>query len=511
MARQKRNLEVRAHRYEGEVIPGLPANGRAVVVSNSELSTLECAHKWWLSRANGLRPERTAMVLSWGTGLHAVVEDINRFAMFHDGHDYPTQALDTCWRCAGTGSVSEIVDPLGNIAPRQETCPLCSGVGWGALRRVLEGWLAGLESENPSHTRDDVDDMTLRLQRAVHGYLVRWNGRPVDTMRVVAVERPFARAIIDPTTGRPYRPSIDVAPTDDGWALASTLPGVVHQDVQRVRWPWFALIKPDAVLVERRGGALWTIDTKSAADTGKFAKRFALDPQLPLYSWVLSAHLSALGASRIGGVAYDVVSSALQRDPDELKPEIPAVADMKAMAAERGIDVKGLLKDDLVRVLGINPKPKLSLKRAITPTWRFRAAMERLGISGMEYEDHLMDLEATVDRRLYRRDWHVYSDESMDRVKAETFARCRRSYEMHKRAVLVQQGNADVHVEFPRTPVCLSPGKSCALEAACTMGQDAPGFRRVPVLVWRETAPAVSAATADHADDVADDGDGLGW
>lgn len=509
MARRQKNLEVRAHRYEGEVIPGLPANGRAVVVSNSELSTLECGHKWWLSRANGLRPERTAMVLSWGTGLHAVVEDINRFAMFHDGHDYPRANLETCWRCKGTGETVTAVDPLGNIAPVRDTCPLCAGVGWGPLRRVVEGWLAGLDAEHPHQSREEVEDMILRLERAVHGYLVRWNGRTVDTMRVVAVERPFARAILDPATGRPYRPSIDVAPTDDGWALASTLPGVVHQDVSRVRWPWFALIKPDAVLVERRSGALWTIDTKSAADTGKFAKRFSLDPQLPLYSWVLSAHLGVLGATQVGGVAYDVVSSALQRDPDELKPEIPPVAEMKALAAERGIDVKGLLKDDLVRVLGINPKPKLSVRRAITPTWRFRDAIRRLGLSEHEYEDHLMDLEATVDRRLYRRDWHVYSPESMARVQAETFARARRSYELHKRAVLVQQGNADVHVEFPRTPVCLAPGKGCALEAACTMGMEAPGFRRVPVLVWRETAP--SAATPEHPDDVADEGDGLGW
>lgn len=471
-------------------MPGLPADGKAIVVSNSSLATQECPQKWWLSQVVGLRPERETTAQSFGNAFHLFSEHFHTWAMQNDGVPYDERFLLGCW-CGEAPS-----------------CSGCHGTGWGPIAFARERWTE--LAEQGAMDAEAVGPLVDKLYRAARGYIIRYQGLPFQRAEVIAVEQSLAMPVLR-SSGAVFRPAVDIVETDQGFALASSLVDVHGVQfarklkigrVRRVRWPWYFIGKLDVILRDRESGLAIIPDVKTSVDTGKFDLRFKLDPQLPGYARLVHWHRERLGVSGVLFTAYDVVSSSMQYDPHELKPEVPKVDDLKAMAEARGLSTKGLKKDDLVLALGIDPRPKLSTAANRTvPSWLFQEAVDRLGL-GHEYDDHILDLETSTDRKLYRRLTDAISPTEMDRWMDELVGRCARVHDDYRIATMVAKGEVSLHSAFPRVPVCLSPGRSCPLEAACTHGPSAPGYTRVPVLAWK-SEPEPSEADGDENE--------LGW
>jgi hypothetical protein len=494
-------------RYGADVL-GLPS--RAMVLTNSERTTAACAHRWLLAEGDGLRPTTRAAPLEFGTAGHAAVEDVHLWWSRYDT-TYP----DDGSRCVWCRPAYHPDDP---VFLQASDCQLCGGTGLGPVARSARDWHThAVADTSGDYDGAAADQDALRLARMVQGWLHVYGADPDPQLRVVAPELRLAAPVLGPT-GAPYAPRTWQVPDGDGWRLART--GEAHLPGARVvRWPWFQLLTLDALLQDRDTGDLWVYEAKTASNPARRMQSVSIDPQVAGYVW---AAQHAVRAGMVPGVSpdavvrgyvFDVLCSRMQKDPDELAPvKVQATDDQgrplyhqtKANGGGLGPTEtrrKAWLMDDQGEP--VMRSPGLSRSRAAgVPSWRYRAALDRLGLDPADYQDHLLELMQSTDAHLYVRDTATSGPEVGARYARELYAVAQQLATYRRRAAeLTDPLQRDV--QFPRQPVPCMQGYGCAYRGPCL--QDG-------ALVRRDYTLADPVRWADNDNDTAaQPQEDLGW
>lgn len=484
-------MKVSIHRYESDVI-GLPENGQFIPVTNSGLGRLTCLRQFWFDQIEGLRGKMQGGAINRGSSWDLVIADVYEWWEATD-KPYPKDGLDRCVWCGGTGS------PLDKALD----CRYCHRSGFGVLARAMAPWWEALEQDPAPFTEEDVLHETERIRRAFNGYVEHYEAKPLQHFRIVGVQTKLARVILNPKTGRPYRPETYLVNTSAGWIRAGTAEIAAAeasgQKIRKVSWPIYQVGALDAVACDRSSGAGWAIDAKYTGAMKGYQERLAVDPQLPGYCWLLEGNVDHFGMTGVGGMMYDLTHSRYHSDPFELKWKPPLARDMKEECLKRGIDVKGMKAPDLQRALGIEEGhggfSMSPSKLAGVPSWILRDAIEAAGFSEDDYQEALRFCESEVDGSLYSRPWAPFGKTARDRYARESFAKARMTAALHRQAARVSAPE-DVDVTFPRTPICALPGGSCSFRGICS--QDSPEARdhydRANLVTWREESPEATEA-----------------
>lgn len=470
-----RPLRLVIPRY-GEV-RGVPA--RAMVFSNSERMELGCDRRWFHRYAEHLRPEGEARALTYGTGWALVMEDLHRWWMVNDSA-YPLA------RVVGAGESDEA--PIGSCpwcdggesGPEQLTCDQCAGSGLSVVFRLRRDWFQGAaEGEQVDEVAADVSTVF----RALTGYCRTYGVNPSSDFRVVAVEHQVAAPVVNPATGKPFRPRIPLVEDASGWRIAG--PGEVP--TTWASWPWYQIGKLDVVLQHRRSGLLWIEDNKSSRDAQGYLKNVTIDPQTVGYAWMLGEQIRAGGfgadiEAEVVGMQFDITSSSLQQYPKRLVE-------------------KELAKKDEKRAQGFTHHPPQFSKatNATTPSWLYAEALRNAAPSPdgqrpdpADYEDHLQWCREFVDPRLYVRECVVASPQAITEYRWEMIGVARRLARQIVAAVKVTSPES-LAVAFPRTPLCRRPGGSCPFTSLCAGGDHADAraeFHTSAGLRWERSEPA---------------------
>lgn len=450
-------MRLRVPRYEDGVV-GLPT--RAFVLSNSERGVAWCPRRWWLQYVERLHSE-PSLPLRFGRAWHNQLEDVYRWWMEHDTA-YPGDGIVCVW-CNGSG------------------CARCDDTGLGPVERyraVIEGAIT--DDGYPLVAQEDIDRDVTRLARVLSGWLHVHGAAPPDNYRVVGVEVAIARCILNPRTGHPYTPETYVVRlADRSLRLAGTgeasgeVPLPPGAELLVKTWPWYQVARLDTVLQHRRTGKLLVGEFKSARDPRGKIDSLSNDTQTPGYAWVLAGCASELwlGDAPVAGFVYDVASSAYQQDPALLKPTKVKTLDDAGEPIRKGRSYVYELDDAGEPVLR---SPGLSRDtRKTIPTWRYEAAIGRHGFDRADYADVLLELE-TRDAKLYIREQGAVSPESQTRYAQEVYADAVRFAAWRRDAARATK-NADLHVAFPRQPVCTAAGLGCSFRGPCA--QDGPDAR----------------------------------
>lgn len=511
-------MHTQVRRYEGGAL-GLPAHGRFIAITNTELGRLACDRRYLLSNIEHLVAPPTKR-MDLGNVWHAVTEEIYVWWQLNDAK-YPESGLDSCVWCDGHAHDDDAgVD-----------CEHCGGTGQSALARAMAPYYAALDEYEgdegdvpgaaPIYTREEVEKLEETVRRMATSYLVRYHNGPLQSIRIVAVEVPIARAILNPRTGRPFRSQVVLERVPDMeheiWRLASS--GALHrlpaEDIKKVSWPWYLVGRLDVVGADRQTNAGWVIDTKSATDIKKYERTMQYDPQLPGYCWMLEGHLEHFGLDGIAGFMYDVTNSKWQPDPQELQWKPPKVDEMKELAAARGLDTKGCKKsEDFMALLGIEAGHGgfSQSKTAGVPSYRYERALRAAGLDFGPYEEHLDFLADSVDKTLHDRPWLTFGDERRARYEREVFAKASLIAALRKSAASLPvspEGTPDVveaDLRFPREPICTGPGAKCLYAEPCVL--DTPearsGYDLSPGQRWGTDPAALVAAPTVQDDDPPD-------
>lgn len=434
-------------------VVGLPEDGRAIVISNSERNDAACDHRWWLRHVEGLRPAPYPEQ-AYGTAWHAVMESADRWWMTRD-EPLPDDWLDLCLECPRDPNVP---------------CVACGDTSMGIIER-LHVAAVNLAEQLPIERRpprEELDADSVRLRRAAEGWVRRWGKGPSETHAVVGVEVQLAREIRNPWTGGTYRPETIVIAESDGSMRLATTGEASDKRARVVTWPWYQVGTLDSILRARQHGALVVGERKSSASPRTLSDGLAIDPQTVGYSWLLEPHLERFGGTKLGGLIFDVASSSMQHDPEPLKWRPPTVEVLKQMAVERGIDPKPLKSSAaLCAALGIvETHGGFSRAKHGAPSWRYEAAVRAAGLDVADYAEHLAMLRSTIDASLYQREQALASKEAVARYAAEVYADAVRFAAM-RRAAARAENATDVAVAFPRTAVCRIPGARCAYRHPC--------------------------------------------
>lgn len=195
----------------------------------------------------------------------------------------------------------------------------------------------------------------------------------------------------------------------------------------------------------------------------------SIDPQMAGY---VHAARYAVSAGLIPGIArdakvlgylYDVLSNGQQNDPDLLKPaKVKALDPDTGQPYKRGSRWVYQLDADGAPVV----RQELSRNsRAGVPSWRYRKAIRQHGLSVSDYESHLLELMATVDRRLYVRDWATSGPEVGRRYARELHSVAQQLASWRRKAAELRD-QEQRESAFPRQPVCIG-GYGCAYRAPC--------------------------------------------
>lgn len=507
------------NRYEGEVL-GLPEDGRFVPVTNTTASRMTCLRRWWFSEVEGLARPVEGNALDRGSSWDLLIEDVYRWWEVTD-QPYPEANLDSCGWCKGAGRVPagtndsrSVLDPGVVTRP----CEHCHGTGDGVLSRALAPWYAALEDDPPPFGPDDVEREELRLRRAFRGYVEVYEARPMQHFRIVGTQVRLARPVLNPATGKSYRPDTLLVRTDVGWIRAGTSGAMLAEaggaEVRRVNWPIYQLGALDAVAADRSTGAGWVIDAKFSGNLRSYVEKLQIDPQLPGYCWLLDAHREPFGLTSVAGMMYDLTSSRLHSEPYALKWKPPLVREMKALAEERGVEIpKGTKADGLQALLGIEEGhggySTSESKLAGVPSWMLREAVERAAeefpndVDPDDYEEAIEWCAGEVDPGLYMRPWRNFTDEDLARYAHEIFGKARTVAALHRAAVRVRSPR-DLDVSYPRTPVCTLPGGSCPYRAPCANDSEETRdtLSQRDLVVWTDSTDAVDNPETDTVSDV---------
>lgn len=435
---------------------GLPDHGCYITVTQSEFSRWYCPRHALFAVVEGMRT-RPTLAMMLGTAWDAWKRDVWTWWMKRD-QPYPSSALEACAWCGGDG------------------CETCDQTGTSALQAAVEG----LETDAAHIDTYEVEQAAETLRRMAEGWLAFYEGQQLDDWTVAGVQVAVARAVPGPA-GTPYTPTtylVEAEPVEETTALGFTVQAARWRLARTgehgiaVRWPWYQVGTLDVVLRHRSTRVALVVDDKATRSPASWADIIRVDPQLPGYCWMLDPVVERLGCSRVAGYTYEVASTNRQQDPELLKPVLPSVDELKAMAAERGLSTKGLKKDDLVELLGVVGAPAMS--RASTgcvPSWRYLRALEAHGIDPDDYADHVESLRARVDAGLYLRGLPAllpYSTDVGARYGRELHAKVERIAEARRAAALATDP-AQLDTTFPRVPVCRS-GFRCAYEGPCLVG-----------------------------------------
>lgn len=502
-------MESLVRRYEDGVL-GLPKNGKFVAFSNSEAKSLACKRKFWFSQIEGLN-YRGSKRMDAGGVWDALITDVYTWWQERD-RTYPMGGLDRCVWCVGTGNHDGI----------EGGCPRCGGSGDSVLTRTMQPFRDAYERDvqterGSAYTSEEIEKVEETLRRTLDGYLVRYQGGPLQTLKVVAVQPAIARGIVDPRTGKPFRGRVWLEevpgrtalglPAGVEYRIAGTgalgRPGAV---LKPVSYPWYLIGRLDALLADRRTMAGVVLDAKNSTQPERYHNGMPFDPQLPGYCWLVEGQLEAFGLSSVSGFLYDVVNGKFQPDPKVLKWKPPSMAEMKEQAEARSISIKGMKKaSEIMDALGIVEGPgELSRDTgAGVSSWRYIRAVKAAGASMAEYEDHIQLCAETVDRKLYRRDPMTFSEERRVRFGREIFAKARLIQALRKTAAgITDASELDIH--FDRTDVCTGPGGGCPYSGPCALDavETRAGYDVVPSQRWGENlaAPTPDEQAEDHDD-----------
>lgn len=467
---------------------GLPANGQAIILTNSERSDSACPRRWWFREV-----ERLSGGGSWamdlGTAWHGLLEHVQRWWMDTDS-TFPADGADLCPYCAGRGHA--------NMRDNPEPCGSCGGDGAGALRRIERTVRASALAWNPEApargtlSQEDAESLIDTLRRMWEGWIVRYGLGPPKLTQVVGVEVGVAREIVNPRTGRPYCPETYLVREGARYRLAGTgehsgaQPLPAGAELVTVRWPWYQVGRLDAVLRSRGAGrALYVGEWKSSGDPRGLIEGLTVDPQTAGYCWLLDSEAARaeFGGDRVAGYVYDVASTSYQYDPDPLKAARIPVLDAEGNPQKKGgrnvyeLDAAG---EPIERIPGLSQS-----KSRTVPSWRYRDALRRHGFDPREYADHIGYLAQHIDPRLYLREPGTTSREVLDRYSEEVYSDAVRFAAYHREAARARDA-VDLNIAFPRIAVCRQPGGRCAFRGPCILdGSDARReFDVSPGLVW---------------------------
>lgn len=488
------------NRYAQDTL-GLPSDGKFIAISNSDAGNLVCDRRFMFAQVDFLKGKGTR-AMDLGTAWDIMMQDVFSWWQYKDS-PYPTSGFDHCPHCNGTGLVHEITfGGCGEkVAPSK--CSMCGGLGDSAIHRAMELFAQQLEGsygEDPSLSELDFDKTKETLIRILEGYLHRWQGGPLQSIKILGTQIGLARAIVHPTTGKPYRPSMYLEKRTDvegaPWQLAGVGAVVREQQgmvtLKRVSWPWLQVGLLDVLGADRQTDAAWVIDVKLSGQPSRYENGMEVDPQLPGYCWLLQPHLQHFGLKGIAGFMYDVAHSKFQPDPERLKWHPPNMETLKAEAAAKNIVVKGRSSQDYLTALGIEPGlgDFSRAQNAAVPSWRYEKALERANMDAAPYAAHIEWLADNVDRGLYDRPWQRFGPDHWERYSCEIYAKAAKMALLRKGGAKVQT-ITDLHTLFPRTPVCTVPGGSCPFRGACA--QDGPESRSPfivsPTQTWSDTPP----------------------
>ena len=436
--------KIKIPRYEGGAI-GLPKNGRAITVSNTERRRLACSRSWWFSEVERLSTP-TSGAMRRGTAWHDFLEDVHRFWMRYD-RAFPEGGEGACVLCVEEPSLD---------------CERCQGTGEGAIpryrRSLAESEVDGLRT----HTDEEVDAEVDTLSRMVEGWFEVYGREPSSIYRVVGVEVAIARPILNPKTGKVYAPEAYVVREVDGSErLAGTgeISGAVEipegATLRSSRLPWYQIGRLDCILQHRRTGVLYVGEWKSSANPLGLVDGLALDPQTDGYCWLLeyAVEIGAIGkpGDEVVGYIFDVASTAKQYDPQPLKSG-------------------GFSK----------------AKRTI-PSWRWRRALAAEGLSASDYREQIDTARQRTDPKLYVREWGASVADARARYGEEMYATARRISNLRREVGRVERYE-DLNVAVPRTPICRMPGGFCPYRGPCLVdGEDArAAFEVAPAISWNK-------------------------
>lgn len=481
-----KELKPTIHRYEHGVL-GLPEGGKFVPFTNSEMGSATCLRRWWFSHVEGLGRSMDGSAVDRGAAWDTLTTDMYAWWEATDS-PYPEHALDTCVWCGGDG------------------CERCDGSGLGSLERAMAPWWDALGDDPPPFGEDDVRREEERLRLAFRGYVERYEARPMQHFRIVGVQSKLARVILNPSTGKPYRPTTLLVRAPGGWIRAGTAAAAIAEsmghEVKQVFWPAYQVGALDAVARDRSNGQGWVVDAKYTGNMGSYRERLEVDPQLPGYSWLLGAHLEHFGLTGVSGMMYDLAHSRLHSRPTRLKWKPPLVREMRAMAEARGLDPKGLRGAELQAILGLveghGGFSTSESKLAGVPSWILREEVERAhaaypsDVDPDDYDEAIAYCEREVDGSLYGRPWRSFSAEDLERYSYEVFGKASWIAALHRAAVRVKS-TGDLDVAYPRTPVCTMPGGRCSFRGPCQV--DSPdgreAFTQRVLVMWGDEDAAV--------------------
>jgi hypothetical protein len=352
---------------------------------------------------------------------------------------------------------------------------------------------------------------TERLSRAVEGYLRIYGHGPLDGYRPLGVELKLAAPIVNPKTGRPYMPKTWVVEEDGGGLRLARTGEAHHPKARTVQWPMFQILTVDKLLVERDDPSkLWLWEGKSAADPTGRCRTLSLDPQIHGYAWALKhaaaagllEHLGVPRDAKVVGWVFDVASSTPQRDPAELAADKvqrmtpdgePLFVERGEFKVEADLELKGRRKAWELGGDGepVKRSPGLSKRRDRTiPSWRYLDRVRELGYDEADYEEHIAWLAEHKDPNLYVRQWGTCGDEITDRYGVEIYGVARKIAQMRRSAALAETA-WDVARDFPRTPICASPGGFCPYTGPCVQDGDLvrENFKISPPTRWTLAIP----------------------
>jgi hypothetical protein len=366
-------------------------------------------------------------------------------------------------------------------------CPTCSGTGQGPVALGRTAFLDyALADQSGEYDLDTAAHDAEKLARIFGGWLHTYGADPHPQLRVVAPEMKLAVPVRGPS-GAKYAPRTWVV-ADDRGGLRVARTGEAHVPGARaVRWPLYQTLTLDAMLQHRDSGALYVYECKTAASPQRRMQSVSVDPQVQGYIYsaqqIVSAGLIA-GVDRhstVAGYVYDVLASGYQSDPKVLKADkvqqhdadgLPLFVQSKANGGGVGptetrrkaylTDADG---DPILRSPGLSRNEKAGV-----PSWRYRAALVQHGFDVADYEDHLLNLMASVDPRLYVREEATSGPEVGARYARELYT-VAQQLAGHRRKAAELRNPEDRDRHFPRQPVCIA-GYGCAYRAPCLQDGD---------------------------------------
>lgn len=448
-------------------VVGLP--DKALILTNSERMTSACPLRWLFAHGYRMRPKVTARPLAMGTAVHACIEDVQLWWMHHDS-TYPGDGMLCIW-CRPE------YRPSQPAFLQASECEHCKGTGHGPIAQHAEEWrMHALADASGFYSHEQADADVQTLTRAFEGWLHVYGREPDRDFRVVAPELRMAAPVLT-AAGRTYRAPAWVIPDPkdpDGWRHA-LVGEAKRDDAKLVRWPMYQVLTIDAVWQHRQTGDLYVYEAKTARDPSRKFQNLSVDPQVPGYAAALQ-HCVNKGlvagidkSARVAGYVYDVMSNRMQKDPEPLAP-----IKVKALHPDTGepYKIRGRWVYEVdAQGQPIERSPGMKRTGSTIPSWRYRAALQTQGLPVAEYEDHLLNLMATVDSKLYVREINAIGPEVMGRYRRELHAWAKQLASW-RRTAATMEAREEADVRFPRQPVCLSSGYGCAYRAPCLQDGD---------------------------------------